>query len=204
MEAKPTRKPVIITAVALLLTVLLAVPFAVNNFGSSKVAEGLIGEGYTRDLASAESGILYYDDEAIGKYIGVPLAGDIKDSDPALQQLIADTCAKVNEVRTSNGLSAVKIVDVGALADAAVVRANECYIKWSHTRPNGMEWYTVNSDVQWGENLAYGYSNANSVVDAWMASPTHKANILCGDFKQMSIKIYVRDGVYYWAQEFDY
>ena len=38
-------------------------------------------------------------------------------------------------------------------------------------------------------NLAKGYDSAQSVVDAWMASPTHAANILAGDFTTCSIAV---------------
>ena len=30
----------------------------------------------------------------------------------------------------------------------------------------------------WGENVAYGYTTADSVMAAWMNSPGHRANIL--------------------------
>lgn len=56
----------------------------------------------------------------------------------------------------------------------------------------------------WGENLAKGYDSAQSVVDAWMASPTHAANILAGDFTTCSIAVYETGGKLYFAQEFGY
>lgn len=39
-----------------------------------------------------------------------------------------------------------------------------------------------------GENVAYGYSTPESVVDAWIASSTHKENIL-GNFSHFGISI---------------
>ena len=53
-------------------------------------------------------------------------------------------------------------------------------------------------------NLAKGYDSAQSVVDAWMASPTHAANILAGDFTTCSIAVYETNGKLYFAQEFGY
>jgi uncharacterized protein YkwD len=38
-----------------------------------------------------------------------------------------------------------------------------------------------------GENLAKGYSDAKTVVDAWMKSPGHRANILNPDYKQFGV-----------------
>ena len=43
-----------------------------------------------------------------------------------------------------------------------------------------------------------------SVVDAWMASPTHAANILADDFTTCSIAVYETNGKLYFAQEFGY
>ena len=62
----------------------------------------------------------------------------------------------------------------------------------------------LNSELMWGENLAKGYDSAQSVVDAWMASPTHAANILAGDFTTCSIAVYETNGKLYFAQEFGY
>ena len=85
------------------------------------------------------------------------------------------------------------------------VRARECAQEFSHTRPNGSPWYTVNSEIMGGENLAFGYNDARSVLDGWMNSPTHRENILFPDFTKISISIYrADDGTVYWAQEFGY
>jgi len=41
-----------------------------------------------------------------------------------------------------------------------------------------------------GENLAEGnFSDAKDLVDAWMASPGHRANILKADFKEIGIAV---------------
>lgn len=51
-----------------------------------------------------------------------------------------------------------------------------------------------------GENIAMGFSSAEAVVSAWMASPTHRANILNGSYGQIGVG-YVSNGGY-WAQWF--
>ena len=54
----------------------------------------------------------------------------------------------------------------------------------------------------YGENLACNYYDASSVVAAWMASPTHAANIL-GGFGSIGVAVYqAGNGSWYWAQEF--
>ena len=118
----------------------------------------------------------------------------------AQNSLEAQALAKVNEIRIANGLSAVQ--HSASLETTSVVRANEITSKFSHTRPDGSDWYTVNADLQYGENLAEGYSSADEVVNAWMASPTHRENILRSDFTTCAISTTTVNGRTYWAQEF--
>lgn len=51
-----------------------------------------------------------------------------------------------------------------------------------------------------GENVAYGYSSPESVMDGWMNSPGHKANILNCAFKEIGIGL-AQPGNY-WTQDF--
>lgn len=91
------------------------------------------------------------------------------------------------------------------LEQASAVRAIEAAQVFSHTRPNGSDWWTVNSNIMYGENLAKGYASADSAVKAWMDSPTHKANIMDGGFTSGAIVIHVHsNGQWFWAQEFGY
>ena len=46
-----------------------------------------------------------------------------------------------------------------------------------------------------GENIAYGYRTPQAVVEAWMNSPGHRANILNRSFTQIGVG-YVADGNY--------
>ena len=112
----------------------------------------------------------------------------------------AEVIAKVNEIRVANGLNTLRYD--ASLEASAAVRANELTVRFSHTRPDGSDWYTVNPDLMYGENLADGYNTADSVVNAWMASPAHKANILKPDFTTVAVSTTVKDGKTYWAQEF--
>ena len=99
---------------------------------------------------------------------------------------LSDALDIVNAKRAENGLAALNWSN--GLESCAMVRAQEAASKFSHTRPNGKDWYTVNSELMWGENLAKGYDSAQSVVDAWMASPTHAANILAGDLPPAALR----------------
>ncbi len=107
----------------------------------------------------------------------------------------------VNEARKENGLSELSLHST--LSKAAQIRAEETITKFAHTRPDGTSCFTVFDDVglnyrSAGENIAYGYKTAKDVVDGWLASPGHRANILSSKFTYMGIG---KSGTY-WAQLF--
>jgi len=51
-----------------------------------------------------------------------------------------------------------------------------------------------------GENIAYGQRTPQAVVNAWMNSSGHRANILNANYTQIGVG-YVADGNY-WTQMF--
>lgn len=172
---------------------------------------GLAGCGNSMELSSVtrdpatDDGTVWFDEEAVA------LAGSVRKSGMSeaelaradeLRAMATEALDIVNAKRADNGLSALNWSN--GLESCAMVRATEAASKFSHTRPNGKDWYTVNSELMWGENLAKGYDSAQSVVDAWMASPTHAANILADDFTTCSIAVYETNGKLYFAQEFGY
>ena len=167
---------------------------------SMVLACGAAAKGSLTDQAAVRGaeegkGEYYIDNEAIAL---ASRAATTQTMDVAIQTAY-DLC---NAHRANSKLAGY--VYSNALADAAKVRAKEIVGTFSHTRPNGSAFWTVNSDVQWGENLAKLYNSADTVVAAWMASPTHAANILAGDFKSVGLAIYQSGNNWYWAQEFGY
>ena len=59
------------------------------------------------------------------------------------------------------------------------------------------DWWT------YGENIAFGYTTAASVMQAWMNSPGHRANILNPDFTQIGVGAATSAAGYlFWTQEF--
>ena len=146
-----------------------------------------------RTLGTSIDGILI--DE-----LEVPLGATFDESE-YLPDIAREAFDKINKIRVDNGVAPLKWDD--NLIPATNVRAKEVTQKWSHTRPNGYEYWTADSKRIYGENLAKGYSNAESVVNAWMASQTHKDNILYTEFKTCAIAVYRNaDGNLYWANEF--
>ena len=172
---------------SLVLTVIMVLSLA----GCGKSTEL---SSVSRDPAT-DDGTVWFDEEAVALAGSVRKAGmseaELARADE-LRAMAIDALDIVNAKRAENGLAALNW------------RAQEAASKFSHTRPNGKDWYTVNSELMWGENLAKGYDSAQSVVDAWMASPTHAANILAGDFTTCSIAVYETNGKLYFAQEFGY
>ncbi len=157
--------------------------------------QGEVGDSAAVRGEDEGKGETYIDDNAIA------LAGETTDS-ASISNACVSALSLVNVQRENAGLSDLSWSD--GLADAARVRAQEIVGTFSHTRPNGSDWWTVNSNLQYGENLAKLYNSSDSVVNAWMASPTHKANILDGGYKTCGISIYQSGGNWYWAQEFGY
>lgn len=115
----------------------------------------------------------------------------------------AKAVALINNYRTEHGLKALVWDD--NMSAGTVVRAKEASIKFEHTRPDGSAWYTADDEHFYGENLAEGFTgNAEAVVKAWIASPTHLANIV-RDYQTFNLQVYVdTDGHWYWANEFNF
>jgi hypothetical protein len=87
------------------------------------------------------------------------------------------------------------------LTEAAQLKANDMatYGYFAHTSPAGKSpWYwleQVGYNYQYaGENLAVNFSDSQDVVNAWMASPTHRANIVKGNYTEVGTA--VASGIY--------
>lgn len=96
----------------------------------------------------------------------------------------------VNEARARNNLSAL-VLD-NTLCAAAEVRAEEVGRRFSHTRPDGSSWITVIREFGipyrvCGENIALGYRDARTVVNGWLNSPSHRANIMSPNYTRMGV-----------------
>ena len=119
----------------------------------------------------------------------------------------------VNQERLKAGLNPLEWND--RLAAAASSYANEMASQgfFAHNAPDGT---TPVSRAQkagypaygWGglyvgENLARGFNTAESVNQAWMNSPEHRANLLLPKYREIGVGVAVApDGTKYWAQEF--
>ena len=112
----------------------------------------------------------------------------------------------VNEERSRAGVSALTL-DASA-ERAAEIRAEEIEQNFSHTRPDGGDFSTALSQqgVNFrtsGENIAYGQNSAEEVMQGWMNSSGHRANILNQSFTSIGVG-HAEDesGTDYWTQLF--
>jgi len=99
-----------------------------------------------------------------------------------------------NEKRAESGLSSLEYNST--LSAAAKAKGEDMLTKdyWAHVSPDGTEPWKFFTDVGYayryaGENLARDFSNASSAIEAWMASPTHKDNILSSKYKEIGIAV---------------
>ena len=106
----------------------------------------------------------------------------------------------VNQERSKNGLK--PLVMNQSLMDTAMLRAAECAVCFSHTRPNGSTCMTANTLMS-GENIAFNQMNADDVMNSWMNSTGHRENILSGDYTTIGVGCFKKNnGRITWVQCF--
>lgn len=109
--------------------------------------------------------------------------------------------AQCDQQRIAVGQKALT-VDAALCADA-MIRAKEISVNWSHTRPDGTQWWTVDEKNMNGENLAFGYDTSAELVLAWVNSPHHYANMIEPAFTRQGCGTYTdADGVKWTAIEY--
>jgi uncharacterized protein YkwD len=124
--------------------------------------------------------------------------------DHAYEQAVLD---RVNAVRQQHGL---RPVTFNALLDVAAERHNQVQVQTDTMAHIGIGDGDPGSRIraagfsgQWGENVAVGQRSPDQVVNEWMNSPTHRANILNPNFRQMGVSYgTTSDGFPYWTQSF--
>jgi hypothetical protein len=101
---------------------------------------------------------------------------------------------QTNESRAQSGLSELKEnkkLDLAALDKAQDMLKNGYF---AHFSPNNKSpWdFIIVSGYNYnyaGENLAIGYIDRVELMQAWLNSPTHKANILNKDFTEIGVAV---------------
>lgn len=97
-----------------------------------------------------------------------------------------------NEERADSALSPLRrnaVLDRAAQLKAQDMAEHEYF---AHYSPQGVTPWHWFGQVQYnfvhaGENLAIHFTDSSDVVEAWMESPSHRANILSGNFAEIGV-----------------
>ncbi|HKC14977.1 MAG TPA: CAP domain-containing protein [Patescibacteria group bacterium] len=102
-----------------------------------------------------------------------------------------------NEKRHDNGAGSLTMNS--QLSQAASQKASNMFAEnyWAHNSPSGnTPWVFIkNSGYQYvyaGENLAKGFTSSKDTIKAWMASPSHRENMLSKNY--MDVGFAVKEG----------
>ena len=123
----------------------------------------------------------------------------------SMQNYADEVVSLINQERSAQELNPLKAVPV--LNQCAEIRSKELVTAFSHTRPDGRSCSTILDDtgVSWqttGENIAYGYNSPQAVMEGWMNSSGHRANILNANFDSVGVGVISQNGILYWTQIF--
>lgn len=131
---------------------------------------------------------------------------DAPEDSGGVQEAAEAVASLVNAARQDAGLSELELD--ADLCAAAQARAQEIAQSFSHTRPDGSSCFTILEELgisyrAAGENIAMGQRTPEEVMDGWMNSSGHRANILNGTFTSIGVGYYVDGaGAAHWVQIF--
>ena len=135
----------------------------------------------------------------------VSLANGFAENNRGVEAFPEEVLRLVNRERAKVGARPLQLSD--DLREAASIRAEEITRYFSHTRPDGRDCFTLLKKRKYtlGENIAAGSATPEAVVDQWMHSPGHRANILNKKFKELGVGYRYKEGSeygHYWIQMF--
>lgn len=180
-------------------TIKLTIKGKAEGSATIKVYAKKYSESTAREIAVRVGKSSKSDDEIIGD-------DDTEENSDTEASIEEQVLAAVNKEREAAGLPALEADD--ELNKIAALRAKEIAEKFSHTRPNGTKCFTAYDEAGYiyavaAENIAYNFSDsASEVVEQWMNSSGHKANILSADMTKLGIGVYKSGRRYYWVQNF--
>lgn len=107
---------------------------------------------------------------------------------------VAEVISSTNSYRSGAGLGTLSYNN--SLAQAAVAKAQNMFSEgyWAHTSPSGKEpWDFIRSAGYTyriaGENLARDFDSTSPMMNAWMNSPTHRANIMNPRYQEIGVAV---------------
>ncbi|MFF1923395.1 CAP domain-containing protein [Streptomyces sp. NPDC058221] len=131
-----------------------------------------------------------------------------KTTPPANTSAQAAVLSLVNQERAKVGCSPVTASS--SLASLAQNFSDDMAARdfFDHTDPDGNSPWDraakAGVDNLGGENIARGQADAQAVMDAWMNSDGHRANILNCDYKTLGVGVHTGAGGPWWTQDFGF
>jgi uncharacterized protein YkwD len=127
--------------------------------------------------------------------VATPLVRYAQKKNESNTLLSAEVITWTNRYREQNNLKALQRNSM--LDTAAIIKVYDMFNHqyFEHVSPTGKSPADLISGVGYeylweGENLALGiFSNEKDLVDAWMASPGHRANILNSHFEEIGVGV---------------
>lgn len=108
--------------------------------------------------------------------------------------MAAAVVAEMNRERATAGLAPLRINE--QLAAVALDRVEDMFAKhyFAHVSPDGIAPWTWADKRgydyrEFGENLAVGYRTPHAIVDGWMHSREHRANVMSHTFDEVGVAI---------------
>ena len=143
---------------------------------------------------------------ATPKPTATPTPNPIHRADAAeINQMVQEVIRLTNIERAKVGSAPLQYHE--GLQKAAMVRAKEISISFSHTRPDGRNLSTALDEAgvggSSGENIAAVFRTPADVVEGWMNSQGHQVTMLSSRSAYIGVGIYQDEkGIYYWVQDF--
>lgn len=172
----------------------------VESATDSSAAGSLLG-----DLARFAGLVLLTLTLVVGALVG--LGGRSEAASTSSKSVLRSAVVHLTNVqRVAHGCRPLKYNNT--LQRAAQGHANDMSRKhyFAHNSINGTIWWKRIMKAGYkdpgGENIARGFSSANSVVRAWLNSPEHRRNIMNCQFRTIGIGFNTNGD--YWVQDFGY
>ena len=128
---------------------------------------------------------------------------------PAAPQWASDMLASLNANRANAGLAPLSMCRTlstaaqGHSADQAARRAMGHIGATGSTMAQRAKRASYRGGNALGENVAAGHPDVDSVMNGWMNSPGHRANILSGSFTHLGVgQAAASDAQLYWTLDF--
>ncbi|AOR36656.1 RNA polymerase [Streptomyces fodineus] len=136
-----------------------------------------------------------------------PVAPNTPQTQPDPTDVVGQVVALVNKQRSAAGCG--PLTEDPQLQKAAQGHSDDMAARhfFDHTNPDGADpgQRITAAGYRWstyGENIAQGQQTASAVMESWMNSPGHRANILNCSFKDIGVGVHKGAGGPWWTQDF--